>query len=37
MDHMDVVQLASGVSPTRYFIDGAIAIEMMEAGVRVCL
>ena len=32
---MDVVQLASGVGPTRYLIDCAVPIKMMKAEVGV--
>jgi hypothetical protein len=30
MNHMDVVEFTPGMSPTGDFVDGAIAIEMME-------
>src|SRR5450432_2145015 len=34
---MDVVELASGVCPTRHFIDPAIAVQVVQAGVSVGL
>src|ERR1019366_5996841 len=34
---MDVVELASGVGPAGNFIDGAVAVEMMKAGIRIGL
>ena len=37
MRHMDVVELAPGVSPTRHFIDPPIAIQMVQAGIGVSL
>jgi len=30
---MDVMELAPGVSPARNFVDDAVAVEMMKAGV----
>lgn len=37
MGHMDVVELASRVRPTRYFVDPSTLVQMPQATVRVCL
>ena len=34
---MDVMELAPGMSPACYFVDGAVTVEMMKARVRVGL
>jgi hypothetical protein len=33
MSYVDIMELAPCVSPTRYFIDSTIAVEMMKPGV----
>jgi hypothetical protein len=30
---MDVMELAPGVRPARDFVDGAVTVEMMKAGI----
>src|ERR1700692_2634517 len=37
MHHMDVVELAPGMSPACNFVDGAVSVKMMESGVRIRL
>jgi len=37
LDNMDLVKLAAGMRPAGYFINRAIAVEMMESCIRVRL